>query len=59
MPPLANTLLRTGLALKFNQIRRATESYARDRAAQGQGAIVSYAVAAGTTRPAAGLCPAR
>ncbi|WP_295853276.1 phage holin family protein [Tardiphaga sp.] len=47
MPPLANTLLRTGLALKFNQIRRATESYARDRAAQGQGAIVSYAVAAG------------
>ncbi|MDB5502316.1 MAG: hypothetical protein JWR89_2218 [Tardiphaga sp.] len=47
MPPLANALLRTGLALKLNQVKRATESYARDRAAQGQGAVISYAVAGG------------
>jgi hypothetical protein len=47
MPPLANALLKTGLALKINQVKRATESYARDRAEQGQGAVVSYAVAGG------------
>jgi hypothetical protein len=47
MLPLASALLRTGLALKLNQVKRATESYARDRAAQGQSAVVSYAVAGG------------
>jgi hypothetical protein len=47
MLPLASALLRTGLALKLHQVKRATESYARDRAAQGQGAVVSYAVAGG------------
>jgi hypothetical protein len=47
MPPLVSALLRTGLALKLNQVKRATESYARDRAAQGQGTIVTYAVAGG------------
>jgi hypothetical protein len=47
MLPLASALLRTGLALKLHQVRRATESYARDRAAQGQGAVISYAVAGG------------
>ncbi|MDB5618803.1 phage holin family protein [Tardiphaga sp.] len=47
MHPLASALLRTGLALKLNQVKRATESYARDRAEQGQGAVISYAVAGG------------
>ncbi|MDB5656325.1 MAG: hypothetical protein JWQ94_3938 [Tardiphaga sp.] len=47
MHPLASALLRTGLALKLNQVKRATESYTRDRVEQGQGAVVSYAVAAG------------
>jgi hypothetical protein len=44
---LASGLLQTGLALKVNQVRRAATSYARDRAEQGQGIVVSYAVAAG------------
>ncbi len=47
MHPLASALLRTGLALKLNQVKRATESYARDRIEQGEGAAISYAVAAG------------
>ncbi|MEA2942931.1 MAG: hypothetical protein QOD09_3460 [Bradyrhizobium sp.] len=47
MAGLASGLLRTGLALKANQIKRATTSYAHDRVAQGQGIVVSYAVAAG------------
>jgi hypothetical protein len=47
MHPLASALLRTGLALKLGQVKRATTSYARDRAEQGQGAVVSYATAAG------------
>jgi hypothetical protein len=47
MHPLASALLRTGLALKISQVKRATESYARDRTEQGQGAVISYAVAAG------------
>jgi hypothetical protein len=47
MHPLASALLRTGLALKLNQVKRATESYTRDRVEQGQGAVASYAVAAG------------
>jgi hypothetical protein len=47
MHPLASALLRTGLALKISQVRRATESYARDRVEQTQGTAVSYAVAGG------------
>jgi hypothetical protein len=47
MTPLASALIRTGLAIKINQVKRATESYARDRVAQGQGAVVSYGIAAG------------
>jgi hypothetical protein len=47
MPPLASALVRTGLALKLNQIKRATSSYMRDRSEQTQGIAVSYAVAAG------------
>lgn len=44
---LASGLLRTGFALKLNQVKRAASSYARDRAEQGQGIVASYAVAAG------------
>jgi hypothetical protein len=40
-------LLRAGLALKFNQIKRATRSYVRDRTNQATGTAASYAVAAG------------
>jgi len=47
MAGLSSGLLRAGLALKVNQIKRATASYAHDRAAQGQGIVASYAVAAG------------
>jgi hypothetical protein len=47
MPPLASALLQTGLALKLNQVKRATSSYIRDRSEQTQGIAVSYAVAAG------------
>jgi hypothetical protein len=47
LPPLASALVRTGLALKISQMKRATESYVRDRTDQGQGAVVSYAVAGG------------
>ncbi len=47
MDGLASGLLRTGLALKVNQIKRAATSYARDRVEQGQGIVASYAVAAG------------
>ncbi|QDM23312.1 phage holin family protein [Tardiphaga sp. vice154] len=47
MHPLAIALLRTGLALKISQVKRATESYARDRVEQTQGTAVSYAVAGG------------
>ena len=47
MPPLASALVRTGLALKLNQVKRATSSYVRDRTEQTQGIAVSYAVAAG------------
>ncbi|MET0219474.1 MAG: phage holin family protein [Tardiphaga sp.] len=47
MPPLAAALVRTGLALKLNQVKRATSSYMHDRAEQTQGAAVSYAVAGG------------
>jgi hypothetical protein len=40
-------LLRTGLALKLNQIKRATRSYLRDRTNQATSTAASYAVAAG------------
>jgi hypothetical protein len=47
MPPLASALVRTGLALKLNQVKRATASYLRDRSEQGTSVAISYATAAG------------
>jgi hypothetical protein len=47
MAGLSGSLLQAGLALKINQVKRAASSYASDRAAQGQGIVASYAVAAG------------
>jgi hypothetical protein len=47
MPPLASALMRTGLALKLEQVKRATSSYVRDRSEQTQGVAMSYVVAAG------------
>ncbi|MDO9062016.1 MAG: phage holin family protein [Bradyrhizobium sp.] len=47
MLALSSGLLRTGLALKLNQIKRATRSYMRDRADQATGTATSYAVAGG------------
>ena len=47
MAGLSGSLLQAGLALKINQVKRAAASYAHDRAAQGQGIVASYAVAAG------------
>jgi hypothetical protein len=47
MHALSSGLLRTGLALKLNQIKRATRSYLRDRTNQATGTATSYAVAAG------------
>jgi len=43
----SSSLLRTGLALKLNQIKLATRSYFRDRTNQATGTVTSYAVAAG------------
>lgn len=40
-------LLRAGMALKLNQLKRAAQSYLRDRASQTTGRLTSYAVAAG------------
>ncbi len=40
-------VLRAGLALKLNQVKRATQSYLRDRTDQATGTATSYAVAAG------------
>ncbi|MCK1650387.1 phage holin family protein [Bradyrhizobium sp. 149] len=40
-------LLRAGVALKLNHLKRATQSYARDRSNQATGRMTSYAVAAG------------
>ena len=40
-------MLRAGLALKANHLKRATRSYLRDRASQTTGRVTSYAVAAG------------
>ncbi len=47
MSALSSGLLRAGLALKLNQVKRATNSYLRDRTEQATGTAVSYAVAAG------------
>jgi Putative Actinobacterial Holin-X, holin superfamily III len=43
----SNHLLRAGIGLKLNQLKRATRSYVRDRTDQATGAVTSYAVAAG------------
>jgi hypothetical protein len=40
-------LLRAGMALKLNHLKRATQSYLRDRTNQATGHVTSYAVAAG------------
>jgi hypothetical protein len=40
-------LLRAGMALKLNHLKRATRSYLRDRTSQTTGRLTSYAVAAG------------
>lgn len=40
-------LLRAGLELKLNRIKRATQSYMRDRLHQATGTATSYAVATG------------
>jgi hypothetical protein len=40
-------LLRAGVALKLNHLKRAAQSYARDRSNQATGRMTSYAVAAG------------
>jgi hypothetical protein len=42
-----SSLLRTGLALKFSQIKLATRSYLRDRTDQATATVASYATAAG------------
>jgi hypothetical protein len=41
-----NGLLRTGLSLKLNQIKRAIRSYLRDRTHQARDTVTSYATAA-------------
>ncbi|MBR0818458.1 phage holin family protein [Bradyrhizobium liaoningense] len=40
-------LLRAGMALKINHLKRAARSYMRDRTSQATGRMTSYAVAAG------------
>ena len=40
-------LLRAGMALKLNHLKRAAQSYLRDRTSQATGRVTSYAVAAG------------
>ena len=40
-------LLRAGLALKLNHVKRATQSYLRDRTNHATGKVTSYAVAGG------------
>jgi hypothetical protein len=40
-------LLRAGLALKLNHLKRASQSYLRDRTSQATGTVTGYAVAAG------------
>jgi hypothetical protein len=46
-------LLRTGVALKLNQVKLATRSYLRDRTNQATGTLASYAIAAGLFAAAA------
>jgi hypothetical protein len=46
LAPSAN-LLRAGLAIKLDQVKRASRSYLRDRAHQASDSVASYAVAAG------------
>jgi putative superfamily III holin-X len=43
----SSDLLRAGVGLKLNQIKRATRSYLRDRTSQATGTVTSYAIAAG------------
>jgi hypothetical protein len=43
----SNGVLRAGLALKLNQVKRATRSWIRDRTDQATGTATSYAAAAG------------
>ena len=40
-------LLRAGLSLKLNHVKRATQSYLRDRTNHATGRMTSYAIAAG------------
>jgi HAMP domain-containing protein len=40
-------LLRAGMALKLNHLKRATQSYLRDRTSHATGKVTSYAVAGG------------
>lgn len=40
-------LLRAGLALKLNHVKRAAQSYLRDQTSQATGKVTSYAVAGG------------
>ncbi|MBB4370136.1 hypothetical protein GGD63_002929 [Bradyrhizobium sp. cir1] len=40
-------LLRAGMALKLNHVKRAAQSYLRDQASQATGKVTSYAVAGG------------
>lgn len=40
-------LLRAGMALKLNHLKRATRSYLRDQTSQATGKVTSYAVAGG------------
>jgi hypothetical protein len=47
MSALSTGLLRAGLDLKLNQVKRATGSYLRDRTDQATGTLTGYAVAAG------------
>lgn len=47
MLALSSGLLRAGLALKLNQVKRATNSYLRDRTDQATSTATSYAVAGG------------
>ena len=46
MLALSSDLLRAGLELKLNQVKRATRSYLRDRTDQATGTMASYAIAA-------------
>jgi hypothetical protein len=47
MSALSSGLLRAGLELKLNQMKRATRSYVRDRTDQATGTLAGYAIAAG------------